>query len=304
VSGDESLGLLSSALLIDWLLGEPPNALHPVAWLGGLARALERAAPRGQPAFELCYGAAIAIVASAAAAAPAVAIERMARRRRWRWAGLLGMAVLLKTTFAWRELIEAGATVRRGLESGEIDRAREALRALVSRDTAGLDASLIAAAAIESLAENASDSFVAPLLYYRMFGLPGACVYRAVNTLDAMVGYHGRYEFLGKVPARLDDALNYVPARLTALLIVAAAGLLGADWRGAWRIVREDHGRTASPNAGYPMSAIAGALGVRLEKLGHYRLNESARPPDAADIRRAERIVALALGLAAVLDAA
>jgi adenosylcobinamide-phosphate synthase len=160
------------------------------------------------------------------------------------------------------------------------------------------------AAAIQSLAENASDSFVAPLFYYSLFGLPGAWAYRAVNTLDAMVGYHGRNEFVGKFAARLDDLLNLLPARLTALLIVIAAGLAGADARGAWRAWRRDHAHTASPNAGHPMSAVAGALGVVLEKVDHYRLNAGASEPAPADIARAERLVGLALALAAGLAVA
>ncbi|MCL5998085.1 MAG: cobalamin biosynthesis protein, partial [Chloroflexi bacterium] len=110
--------------------------------------------------------------------------------------------------------------------------------------------------------------------------------------------YHGRYEYLGKIAARLDDVLNLIPSRITALLIVAASRLAGADPRRAWDILQRDHARTASPNAGHPMSAMAGALGVRLEKVGHYRLNENGRPPQPVDIHRAARIVSLALGLA------
>jgi adenosylcobinamide-phosphate synthase len=174
------------------------------------------------------------------------------------------------------------------------------LRWLVSRDTAALDAPLLAAAAIESLAENASDSVVAPLLAYALAGLPGACAYRAVNTLDAMVGYRGRYEYLGKVPARLDDLLNIAPARLTGLLIVAAAALCGADARQAWRAMWRDHATTDSPNAGYPMAAIAGALGVRLEKAGHYCLNAGGRAPTAEDVRRASWVVGVGVGLASL----
>ncbi|NJN68054.1 MAG: cobalamin biosynthesis protein, partial [Chloroflexaceae bacterium] len=152
----------------------------------------------------------------------------------------------------------------------------------------------IAAAAIESLAENTSDSVVAPLLAYALGGLPGAFAYRAANTLDAMVGYRGRYEYLGKVPARLDDLLNLVPARLTALLIAAAAVGCSADAPQAWQVMWRDHALTASPNAGWPMAAVAGALGVRLEKMGHYCLNERGRAPTAADIRRAGRVVGVA----------
>jgi adenosylcobinamide-phosphate synthase len=292
---------LPAALLIDWLLGEPPNALHPVAWLGCLIGALERRAPRDRPPAELGYGAGMVVLAGVAVCVPALLVERILKRH---WLGLPLGAGLLKATFAWRALTRAGADVRAALETEASDAARQALRALVSRDTAGLDTALLAAAAIESLAENASDSFVAPLFYYQLYGLPGACGYRAANTLDSMIGYHGRYEYLGKLPARLDDLLNLGPARLTGLLIVAAAALGGADARGAWAAMWRDHGRTASPNAGYPMSAIAGALGVRLEKVGHYCLNPGGRPPGAADIRAAERIVSLALGIAAAIGIA
>jgi adenosylcobinamide-phosphate synthase len=208
--------------------------------------------------------------------------------------------VLFKTMFSWRTLHQAGERVRQPLAAGDLDGAREGLRWLVSRDTAGLDAPLLAAAAIESLAENASDSVTAPLLAYALLGLPGACAYRAVNTLDAMVGYRGRYEYLGKVPARLDDLLNLVPARLTGLLIVAAAALCSADARQAWQTLQRDHAATDSPNAGYPMAAIAGALGVRLEKAGHYCLNASGRKPTAEDLRRASRVVGVGLGVASL----
>jgi adenosylcobinamide-phosphate synthase len=289
---------LPSALLIDRLLGEPPNELHPVAWLGHLIGALERRAPRDRPIAELGYGAVVAALACVAALAPAIVAERLLRRH---WLALPLSIALLKSTFAWHALTRAGASVRIPLEAQQIDKARQALRALVSRDTAELDTALLAAAAIESLAENASDSFVAPLFYYQLVGLPGACVYRAANTLDSMIGYRGRYEYLGKLPARFDDLLNLAPARLTALLIVVAAALHGADARGAWLAMRRDHGRTASPNAGFPRAAIAGALGVRLEKVGHYCLNPAGRPPGAADIRDAEQIVSLALAIVAAV---
>ncbi len=297
-----SIGVIL-AVAIDWVLGEPPNSLHPVAWFGRFVHALERRAPRNDPSTgsgqrpraELLYGAGIAASGVALAALPAFALERALRPRGW--LGAIALAAALKVTFAWRALIHAGETVQRELDAAQIDAARFDLRALVSRDTAQLDSSHLAAAAIESLAENASDSFIAPLLYYQLFGLPGAFAYRAVNTLDAMIGYHGRYEFLGKISAWLDDALNFIPARLTALLIVCATRFAGGDARRAWETMQRDHARTASPNAGYPMSAMAGALDVRLEKVGHYRLNEAGRAPCPGDIRRAARMVSLALGL-------
>lgn len=290
--------VLLLALALDWLAGEPPAALHPVVWLGKLISLLERHAPHNSPRRELLYGAAMAAVCMGAAAVPARLIESRCGARRL--VPALCAAALLKTTFAWRTLHQAGERVQQPLAVGDLDGARAGLRWLVSRDTAQLDAPLLAAAAIESLAENASDSLVAPLLAYALAGLPAACAYRAVNTLDAMVGYRGRYEYLGKAPARLDDLLNIVPARLAGLLIVAAAGLCGADARQAWRVMWRDHAATASPNAGYPMAAMAGALGVRLEKTGHYCLNADGRPPTADDVRRAGRVVLAALGVASL----
>ncbi len=297
--------ILPLAVLLDLLFGDPPNAFHPVAWFGKIARALERRAPRDNPRAELVYGAGMTACGIALAALPAFVVRALARKRSDKsltTSHVLLTAVALKTTFAWRGLIRAGKDVQRDLETRAADAARDDLRALVSRDTRELDASQLSAAAIESLAENAGDSFVAPLFYYYLFGLPGAFAYRVVNTLDSMIGYHGRYEFLGKVAARVDDVLNFVPARLTALLLVIAARLTRDDARRAWETMRCDHARTESPNAGYPMSAMAGALDVRLEKVGHYRLNENGRAPQPRDIQRAARIVSVALGVAVILS--
>ena len=296
--------VLILAVVIDWLIGDPPNAWHPVAWFGRMAQALERRAPRDNPRAELLYGAGITASGIAIAALPALAIERWLTGRGnpvWLPARIVATAALLKITFAWRGLIRAGQSVQRDLETRAPDNARADLCALVSRDTRELEPSQLAAAAIESLAENASDSFVAPLFYYHLFGLPGAFVYRAVNTLDSMIGYRGRYEFLGKVTARVDDVLNFIPVRATALLLVLAARLTRDEPRRAFQTMRRDHARTASPNAGYPMGAMAGALDVRLEKVGHYCLNENGRVSQPRDIQRAARIVSVALGLAVVI---
>lgn len=286
----------------DTLLGEPPNQLHPVVWLGHLIATLERHAPREQPVAELAYGGLLTAIGVGAAALPAWLLERHVCAKNGHTLLTLSVsAYALKSAFAWRSLMAAGKRVQTALAAGDIAAARAELGWLVSRDTSALDESLIAAAAIESLAENASDSVVAPLLCYALFGLPGVWAYRAANTLDAMVGYRGRYEYLGKLPARLDDLLNIVPARLTALLCVAVAGVSGGSARAALGTWRNDSGRTASPNAGQPMSAVAGALGVRLEKREHYLLNAAGRPPHAADIMRASQLLNAALVVAAAL---
>ena len=291
--------LLPLAVAWDLLLGEPPTPVHPVVWMGTIARALERRAPSAGAGRQFRYGALLAL-------GPPIAYAILVgggwrRLRGWPIPALALGVPLLKSTFAIRELRRAGAVVRTALEDGDLARARVGLRSLVSRDAAELSAALVAAAATESLAENLSDAVVAPLCYYALFGLPGAVAYRAVNTLDALIGYRGRYEWLGKAAARLDDLLNLLPSRLTAGLIVAAAAVGGEDASRAWATLRRDGGATASPNAGWPMAAMAGALGVGLEKVGHYRLGAGGTSADATTIARAERLLLLAAGGAVLL---
>jgi adenosylcobinamide-phosphate synthase len=202
-------------------------------------------------------------------------------------------------TFSWRGLSAAAREIRSALEADDLPEARRLLSwHLVSRDTTGLNPSQVAAATIESVAENTSDGIIAPLLYYTLAGLPGALAYRFLNTSDAMLGYRdATYEWLGKVPARSDDLANLAPARITAGLIILAVALSGEDAKGAWQVWRRDAGKTASPNAGHPMSAMAGALDVELEKVGHYRLGAGGRAPSAEDIRRSVRLLHVVPGL-------
>jgi adenosylcobinamide-phosphate synthase len=194
--------------------------------------------------------------------------------------------------------------VRAPLERGDLAMARHGLRSLCSRDPSALGATELAAGAVESVAENASDSVVAPLFYYAVLGLPGALAYRAINTLDAMIGYRGKYEYLGKAAARLDDAANLIPARITAALLLVAGALTRKDLRGGWGVLRRDGATTASPNAGRPMAAIAGLLAVELEKPGQYRLGAPAAAPTAATIAAAWRLVVIVFAAAALLCAA
>ena len=160
----------------------------------------------------------------------------------------------------------------------------------------------MAAAAIESVAENASDSLVAPLFFFLIGGLPLALAYRFANTADAMLGYHDpEREWFGKIPARLDDVLNFIPARLTGLLLVCGAAFSGSSAGKAWKIMLRDARLTASPNAGIPMSAMAGAISIELEKVGHYHLGAGLNAPQITDLRRARRIDASTAALAILL---
>lgn len=280
-----------TALLVDTVFGEPPTWLHPVVWMGQVIRVAESRAPRS-PGGQLLYGGVLAVALPALAALIGWRLERTCAR--WPVVGDLLAGLVLSTTFAVRELARAAGTVEAALVRGDLAAARAALPALVSRDPSDLKADQVAAAAIESVAENLGDSVLGPWLAYAAAGLPGALAYRAVNTLDSMIGYRGHYEWLGKASARLDDLANWLPARLAAGLIALAGRQPGR----AWAVARAEHQRTASPNAGWPMSAMAGALDVSLEKVGHYRLHPTGRTPSAkalhAAIARYRRAVVLA----------
>ena len=285
---------LLGAILLDLALGEPPNRLHPVV---GIGRALSighdrfRRAPRKR---QLLGGAATVGTVTLGAA--------LIGRRLERHLPTAMLALALKPTFSLKPLIREGLAVAEALEHDDVRGARLKLRALVSRPTADLGPPLLAAAAIESLAENLSDSVVAPWLAYTGFGLAGAVAYRAINTADAMYGYRGDLEWLGKPAARMDDAVNWLPSRLTCLLLIAAAAVAQGPQAGgrAFECWRSDASKTASPNAGGPMAAMAGALGRRLEKPDHYVLGARFPDPDAGDIRRAARLVQTASAMTAV----
>ena len=290
------------AVALDLVLGEPPNRFHPVAWIGHALSWAARLAhgpwppdgARRRRAWSLVLAGGVAVAAVTAVSAGAAAVVGLAVDSAGP-AGVLLEAVALKGAFSLRALRAAALSVRDALIAGELAGARRALGLhLVSRPTGELDAGHVASGAVESVAENLTDSWVAPVCFYALGGLPGAWAYRAVNTADAMLGYReGRLEYFGKVAARLDDALNWVPARLAALALVAGAAATGESAAGAWRALRRDGARTGSPNAGRTMGAMAGALGVALDKPGHYRLGAGALP-DARAIDRAVKVAAAA----------
>ena len=291
------------ALALDMLLGDPPTALHPVGWIGRAVNLVEACAPSSGRSRRR-YGIVAATALPLLVAGGALCCVRVASRLGA--ASNMAESAALDTTFALHTLLRRADEVRRALEAGDLDEARALLRRhLVSRDVSDLTASEIAGAAIESVAENLSDGVVAPWLAYAALGLPGALAYRTINTLDSMWGYRTeRYNDLGFAAANIDDAASWVPARVTALAIVAAAALGGEDTRGAFEVWRRDATQTDSPNAGHPMSAMAGALGVVLTKRGLYTLGGDGREPVPSDIVRAIRVARLAGFASAVLVAA
>jgi adenosylcobinamide-phosphate synthase len=310
--------VLLLALVIDQAIGELPNAVHPVALMGRWMALGERLAPgiRGQGSGVRDRGSGVGDQGSEIE-------ELLMAQRQLLWgagwlvggAGICGLvsalisrnalpqAAVASTLLSYRALDRAVRDVQLALEQGDLSEARRLLGwHLVSRPTAELSAAEVAAAAIESLAENLSDSVIAPLFWYLCGGLPAPAIYRFCNTADAMWGYRNeRYEYLGKAAARCDDALNVLPARLTAALIIAAAHSTNGRGENAWRTARRDHSRTASPNAGWPMAAMAGALDTTLTKRGHYTLGSGARVPDATMIAEARVIVRRTVTIVAVL---
>jgi adenosylcobinamide-phosphate synthase len=296
------VAVLAGALVADLAFGEPPADVHPVVWMGRATTSAMRFAPANGRVGPLLFGGLVALglpTIFAVASAGALRAARLVPGVE-----LVVAVLVLKSTFAVRALGAAGFAVRRALARGDLPGARAALRSLCSRDAATLDEPALIAATVESLAENASDSVIAPLLYFAVAGVPGAVFYRAANTLDAMIGYHGKYELLGKAAARLDDLLNLVPARLTAALFLVAGATAGCDARAALRVLRRDARLTESPNAGRPMAVMAGLLQVELAKTGAYRLGDPIRPLTLGCIDAAWRIAGIAFGFAAAGAAA
>ncbi|MGH9843439.1 MAG: adenosylcobinamide-phosphate synthase CbiB [Blastocatellia bacterium] len=264
--------LFALAYTLDWLIGDPEWMPHPVRWMGRMIQGGESLLRRfaRTPRGEFTIGLLLSVVVVGAFGAGS-----------WRlllwlsdWNRTLAFIVSLyfaATTLATRSLLDEAHAVRRLLADGDLCSARRQVARIVGRDTHDLDEPGVTRAVIETLAESASDGIVAPLFYLAIGGVPAALAYKAINTLDSMIGHRDeRYEFFGKFAARLDDAANFIPARLTALLFVLAARTLRLDWRGAWRVLWRDSAKHKSPNAGRPEAAMAGALGVRLSGTNYY----------------------------------
>ncbi len=280
----DTLLILAVALAIDLALGEPPRPIHPVVWMGKLTSFLERGGTGQARLAQFVYGMGMSLCLMGLFAAVAYFVLFYLKSLSFVAYVIIG-AALLKSTFSLKELRRVALSIKELLLSEKLDEARCELRSLVSRDTQDLPKPLLVSATVESVAENTCDSIVAPLFYFLLFGVPGAVAYRVVNTLDAMIGYHGKYEYLGKFASKLDDVLNFIPARLTALLLVLASFLSGRGIRASWQVALSEHSKTESPNAGWTMAAAAGALNVQLEKVGHYKLGRADAPltPETID---------------------
>jgi adenosylcobinamide-phosphate synthase len=282
--------ILLIALALDPIFGEPSNTWHPVAWLGKLISLETKAAPQRGKLKQLTYGIGMVLVTLGLIVASVYFL--LAHLREINSVVYVIVAgFLLKFSFSLRGLRQAVGAVKKLLAEDNLTKARLSLKSLVSRDTTELSRSQLISATVESAAENSCDSFVAPLFYFFIFGVPGAIAYRIINTFDAMLGYHGKWEYLGKFAARLDDVANFLPSRITGLIIVLASVICRKNTSQAWHIMLRDHKKTESPNAGWTMSALAGALGVQLEKDGHYKLGDNHYPLSLDTIYASQQMI-------------
>jgi adenosylcobinamide-phosphate synthase len=307
-----STASIAAALALDLLAGDPSWMPHPVRFIGRAVTVGEARLRAGEPRADLWRGALLVsaiVILTALGAWMAIAIASGVSV----WLGLAAAVVIAWTTLALNGLDRAAGEVERALGSGRDDLARAAMPALVGRDPATLDRDAMVRATVESVAENCSDGVLAPLCFLFLGGPVLAFVYKAINTLDSMIGYRDtRYLYFGRAAARLDDAANFVPARVTALCLAAAA-LTRRRGGAALRACRADAHKHASPNAGFPEAAMAGALGIELGGDAIYAgeiehraiLGQAQRAASVADIAAARRLMriatAIGFGLLAVV---
>jgi len=293
------LAVFLLAVAMDLMLGEPPSCIHPVVWMGRLIALLRRHMPSSKLS-GLILASIVALLAAsaghilvwAAGLAPLGVGPALA---------VIVAAYLFKSTFAVRCLLQTAEKIGNAIK-GSLEQARCMLPALVGRDAGSLSRGQASSAVIESLSENYVDSILSPLFFYLLLqpaglGLEAALAFKAISTMDSMLGYKtAELQELGFFPARLDDLANYLPARLSIFIMaLAMPGRAGAIVDVALR----DHARTPSPNSGWPMSGIAGALGLRLEKPAYYILNDKGKEPQPSDVKKAvgfmEKAIALTL---------
>ncbi|MEW6588861.1 MAG: cobalamin biosynthesis protein [Thermoproteota archaeon] len=279
------------ALALDFAFGDPRNKLHPTAWVGKLVAWLVPFTKSSSPTKEKLGGAFVTLTVTGLVASLLLLFTIFTKLQTdlvYTITTLLISALLLKTTIAVKGLQRHGELVIKSLSENNLDEARARLSLLVKRNTKDLDRNHIVSGVLESTSENIVDGITGPLFYYSLFGLVGAFVYRTVNTIDSMVGYKNTlFANVGWFGANCDKVLNYLPARITAYLIVLAALLTGADWKNSLQTMKRDGRKTISPNAGYPMAAVAGALQTKFEKIDHYVLGDGTTQLDVHHFRSA-----------------
>ena len=273
----ESIIVIGLAILLDLTFGDPKNRYHPTAWIGNLIGIITTRMKNENYILEKFGGIFIVLIpvcisvivlSSLNFSIDLISIESLSIL-----ISIISGIVLFKMTIAIKGMEKHALAVLDSIQKNNLDQARTNLSMIVKRNTKNLDKNHILSGTLESLSENIVDGITGPMFYFAIFGLPGAFVYRIINTVDSMVGYKTQmFKNLGWFGANCDNILNYIPSRLTGLTIVLGSMLLGHDWKNCYEIFKRDGKKTDSPNAGYPMAAFAGALGTKFEKLEHYSL--------------------------------
>lgn len=306
------LSILLAGCLLDAVLGDPYRLPHPIRWMGRLIAWMEKTLrprfPKTAQSERTGGTVMVLLVLALTIGCTAFLLYICKRFSFWLWWAV--SAVICYYMLAARSLAGESGKVYRALQSGTLEEAREAVSRIVGRDTAQLDRAGVARAAVETVAENTSDGVVAPLVYMAIGGPVWGVAHKAVNTMDSMVGYHNeKYENWGRTAAKLDDLVNFLPARLAGALMCAAAPLCGLDGRSAWRVFRRDRLNHKSPNSAHTEAACAGALHLRLGGNSFYfgklvekpTIGDDLRPIQPEDIRRANRLMAVTACLTAAL---
>ena len=275
----ESVLIISFALVLDFLVGDPKNKFHPTAWIGSLIAKLTPLSKNTSENLEKVGGILLILISSGIVLSLIVFLEIGINLMT---PDILSIVitvivgiVLLKTTIAIKGMERHALLVVDSLEHQDIFAARNNLSMIVKRNTKNLNRDHVISGVIESISENTVDGITAPLFYFGLFGIPGAFVYRVINTADSMIGYKTNiFKNIGWFGANCDNFLNFIPSRLTALTMILSAMILKNNWKKSYEIMVRDGKKTMSPNAGYPMAAIAGALETRFEKIGHYSIGD------------------------------
>lgn len=298
--------------LADLIFGDPPVSWHPICLIGRLIAGLEKGIRRLFPKTErgeLIGGAVMAVLVVFISSGIPAGLLFLFYRLHF-WAGVLAETVMCFFIFAVKSLKQESMQVGNALEAQGLEAGRKAVSRIVGRDTHALSETGVIKAAVETVAENFSDGVFAPMLYLMLGGGVLGFAYKSINTMDSMVGYkNDRYLFFGRTAAKLDDAVNYIPARLAALFMILAAFFCGQDGKGAWKIWRRDRRNHASPNSAQTEAAAAGALGIQLAGNAYYfgklyekpYIGDAARPVEREDIARVNQLMVTASVLACMV---
>ena len=278
------------ALILDFAFGDPRSKYHPTAWVGTLIAKIIPFAKSQNPATEKIIGILVTISIVGLVAGLLSLFQIFTSFDDVISTIILTIigSVLLKTTIAIHGLEKHGRLVMESISKNNLNEAQDRLAMLVKRSTKQLDKNHVISGVLETTSENIVDGVTGPLFYFGLFGLPGAFVYRTINTLDSMIGYRDSiFSNMGWFAANCDKVLNYIPARITGYVMVLSAMLVGADWKNSLHIMKSDGNKTSSPNAGIPMAAMAGALHTRFEKIDHYSLGNGSTELDQTHFKSA-----------------